>query len=175
MIYLYDAMFNTKKECTLKYVASLFKINREELNGDFKEGKCIRKGGRWFIIDDSTSVRTIRELHSKINLKYEAWKYIEGTNGEYLISSYGRVKDKNGRFYLSYQKNLRSGKKSVRYLKLKIDGKIKEFSVSRLVAFHFVLASERVSFNDFKRYRVVHKNKFSHDDYFGNLAISLIS
>lgn len=174
MLYIYDAMFSTKKECSLKYVSKLFKISHNELNVNLENGKCLRTG-RWFLIDDSTKLKTIREFHSQIKLECEAWKAIKETNGEYFISSYGRVKDKNGKFYLPYQRNLKNGKKSVRYVKLKVNGTTKEFAVSRLVAYYFIVASNKLSFDDFKAYRVCHKNKFSHDDYFNNLKIIKVS
>lgn len=63
MFYIYDAMFSTKKECSLQYVSKLFKININEPNINLENGKCLRTG-RWFLIDDSTKLKTIREFHS---------------------------------------------------------------------------------------------------------------
>ena len=63
MFYIYDAMFSTKKECSLQYVSKLFKININEPNINLENGKCLRTG-RWLLIDDSTKLKTIREFHS---------------------------------------------------------------------------------------------------------------
>lgn len=170
MIYLYDAMFSTKKECSLEYVSELFRMDIDKLKNCLSEKTCL-KARRWFLIDDKTPEEIIRGFHSNIKPQFEAWKEIKETNGEYFISSYGRVKDKNGKFLLPYQKTLRNGQKSVRYVRIKIMGSSIEFSICRLVAFYFIVASNKLSFNDFRNYIVLHKNNFAHDDYFANLEV----
>lgn len=76
----------------------------------------------------------------------EIWKDVQGYEGRYQISSFGRVKVlpfwHNNRFggYMTQEHiiNGRIGRKGYRYVALKKDNEVKEFKVHRLVALHFI-------------------------------------
>lgn len=99
-------------------------------------------------------------------MKYpdEYWKIIQGSNEQYKISNYGRVKRiyKNGKekFLLPFQ---RKGKGNL-FVKARWKEKYGEHKVSHVVAKHFI---RPIQPNE----RVIHKNGIITDDYAGNLQI----
>lgn len=76
----------------------------------------------------------------------EIWKDIQGYEGRYQISSFGRVKAlsfwHNNRFggYMTHEHiiNGRISRKGYRYVALQKENEAKEFKVHRLVALHFI-------------------------------------
>lgn len=74
------------------------------------------------------------------DLPNENWKYIEGYEGLYQISNYGRIKNSKRVGSQGKQRILKVSVSKVGYCSvgLCINGKVKWFRINRLVATHFV-------------------------------------
>lgn len=74
------------------------------------------------------------------NIEGEIWLPIEGYDGLYQVSSYGRVKSLRGRYGNPREKILRQGKLKNGYLQVALckEGKLKHYLVHRLVATAFI-------------------------------------
>lgn len=90
----------------------------------------------------------------------EIWKELPGFNGDYLVSSHGRVK--------SFKKNnpiiLKTAvcKKGYQFVGLCLDGKCKSYKTSRLVALNFLK-------NPKPELEVNHKDHDKKNNHFSNL------
>lgn len=96
----------------------------------------------------------------KEKIKDEIWKDIEGSSGKYQISSSGRAR----RIY-KYKKTLLmpyKRKNKWLFLKININGKLKEIAVHKLVAKHFIE-------NKYGLPCIYHKNENITDNFAGNL------
>lgn len=74
------------------------------------------------------------------NLPNEEWRDIEGYNGKYQVSNYGRVKSLRDKYGNYREKILSQSKNNKGYLKVTLckDGKIRNFTVHNLVGVAFV-------------------------------------
>lgn len=183
MIYLYDSKFNRMKETTYKKLSNMFNLQISTLES-YKSSKR-RLDKRYYIVDELT-IKEKKEFYSKYQIKNEIWKEIEGSDGEFLISDYGRFKRKTKtgkeRFILPYFKTRKVDKnKDTQFIKVKFKEKYKEYNVARLVAYHFVeifyesdsviRKSKPLKYKNYTLDDVVvfHKNGITYDNYFLNL------
>ncbi|CEP39609.1 NUMOD4 domain-containing protein [[Clostridium] sordellii] len=185
-IYLYDPRYNLKQETTYEKLSEMFGIKKNTLMVKKSTNRKILS--RYYIIDDKTPLKEIRLMYEKETFINEVWKEIEGSEGIYLISNYGRFKkiikkNPNGKIIMPYFVNKRSGKnnRNKQFIKCKFKGIKKEYSVARLVAYHFV----EIYYEDnglykkgkaekYKKYKfedlvVYHKNGILYDNYHANL------
>lgn len=185
MLYLYDALYNVKEETTIEFLNGLFGISEKKLYHLKNEKASIR--GRWYIIDENIKRSELHKFQNSYRCRDEIWREIKGTNGLYQISNYGRVKMFNetypkgkivpSRTKLDSRKKQRENldswdkhsiKSRRRYIRLNINGQVKEFLISRLVAEHYLGEAYQKDFNP-EDYWVIHKNNILYEDYFGNL------
>ena len=178
-MYLYDARYNLKTITDYNKLVSGFGIKKEALRS--AKSRKTKVNGLFYIIDDKTSLKEIRELYSGFKIEDEVWKTVEGSNDIYRISSYGRFKRINksypdGKFILPYyrtktNRGSRTGKGSGRsqVIRIMFRNELKEYSVSRLVAYHFVKTPNKYKGYPYDDLVVYHKNELAHDNYHLNL------
>ena len=144
-IILYDARYNMKKHTTYEEVAELLRVDKQYLY-NYKAKKQKLPGVKCYLLDETATRNEFRELYENEVFKNESWKEIEGSDGKYLISNYGRFKriyksSPNGKFVLPYFVKGR-GKygdtDNKQFIKVTFRGKYDDYYVSRLVAYHFV-------------------------------------
>lgn len=186
-VILYDARYNMKKHTTYEEVAELLRVNKQYLY-NYKAKKQKLPGVKCYLLDVDATRNEFRELYEKEKFKNEVWKEIEGSEGKYLISNYGRFKriyksHPEGRFVLPYfvKKRGRYGDcDKKQFIKVTFKGKYDDYYVSRLVAYHFVdifYDSDIISAGKPIRYKnykfddlyVIHKNGLLYDNYHLNL------
>ena len=141
MLYLYDPRYNLKTETTYEKMCRLFVKTKGTLQSYKSKNRKVNK--RYYIIDENTSKKQLKEFYSKEIFKDEIWKTIEGSEGQFIISNYGRFKKiyksiPEGKFLLPYFVHKRRCNKDKQFIKVKFQGEYKEYNVARLVAYHFV-------------------------------------
>lgn len=172
-IYLYDARYNLKTATDYDKLSKLFGMKKNTLMS--YKSKMAKLKGFFYIIDDNTSLKEIRELYSGFKIKDEVWKTVEGSNGLYMISNYGRFKKKyksfpDGKFILPYfrtKTHARHGRSQ--FIKVVFKNELKEYIVSRLVAYHFVEIPSKYKSYSYDELVVYHKNEIQYDNYHLNL------
>ncbi|MGL5328950.1 MAG: NUMOD4 domain-containing protein [Peptostreptococcaceae bacterium] len=183
-LYLYDPRYNLKTETDYIKIIGLCRVTGATIDLCINKDKKI--SSRYYVIDESFTKKEIRNLYEKEVFKDEHWKEIEGSEGEFLISNYGRFKRiynkyPKGKFLLPYFSSKRSCNKHKQHIKVKFKGVYREYPVARLVAYHFVdiyYTSDSIikkskdpkykkyTYNDVSAY---HKNGLMYDNYVGNL------
>lgn len=184
MLYLYDARYNLKTETTLEKISKLLKIKESDLS---RYINTLEKVKRWYIVDESVDVKELKKLYEKEVFKNEVWKVIEGSDDKFLVSNYGRFKrvyksSPNGKFIMPYYQTRKVNvNKNKQFIKVKFKEVYKEYSVSRIVAYHFVeifydgygFTSEskpmKYKNKKFEDLVVYHKNGLVYDNYHANL------
>lgn len=114
-----------------------------------------------YIVDNKITQKEAYELMIKEKLKDEIWKDVNGSDGRYQISNYGRIRKciKNKfKLLMPYIK-----KNKWLHIKVVVDGKLKEFAVHKLIAKHFIE-------NEHGYKNVYHKNENIYDNHADNLA-----
>lgn len=180
-IFLYDPRYNLKTETSYKELSK----QTENSVPTLTSAKCKKKKlkGFWFIIDEKTTKDQIYEMYSNVKYKDEAWKVIEGSDDKFMVSSYGRVKriksDNESEFILPHYRKGNSStlKHGLQYVKVQFKGVYREYSLARIVAYHFVDYYKEdepiANINSiFDKLVVVHKNKLEYDNYYGNLMFT---
>lgn len=182
--YLYDSKYNKKKEMTIKEIAEKFETNENVIYSN--RSKKQRMQRRYYVIDENIPLSDIKRFYASYEIKDEVWKEIEGSYGEYLVSNYGRFKKiynkyPKGKFLLPYYTKKRNVDENKQFIKVKFQGVYKEYSVARLVAYHFVDVfyefDKLVSTSKDSKYKncsydelvVYHKNGLIYDNYSENL------
>lgn len=160
MLYLYDPRTNILTETTFKFV--------EEITGNKKSGLRSMKSSKkklgkinCYLVDENTTLKQRKEWYIKEKYHMEVWKEIEGSDGKFLISSYGRVKRvyKNHSGFLLPYLHKKGGNLKI---KVKFQGVYKAVKIGHLVAYHYL--------DKPKQGEVLHhKNGIVTDDYAGNL------
>lgn len=175
-IYLYDPRYNLKTETSYEKIEGIFRM--KECTARSYKSKKQKINKKYYIIDENTSLKEIKELYAREDIKDEAWKEIEGSGGEFLVSNYGRFKRKykhKERFIMPYYITRKVNvNKNKAFLKVKFNGAYKEYSAARIVAHHFVDIfhdEKHIKYRNAKEEDLVvfHKNGLVHDNYHGNL------
>lgn len=184
-LYLYDPRYNLKTETSLEKMCKLFRKTKGDLKYYYKsKGKKINN--KYYIIDENTSKKQLKEFYSKEVFKDEIWKTIEGSEGQFIISNYGRFKRiyksiPEGKFLLPYYIPARNRNKNKQFIKVKFKGIYKEYTVARLVAYHFIdiyytndkvikkSKDEKYKYYTYDDVTAYHKNGLVYDNYAGNL------
>lgn len=184
-LYLYDPRYNLKTETTYEKLEELFGMSKGSLASYKSKKMKIHK--KYYLIDDDTSLKQIKEFYSKEIFKNETWKVIEGSEGEFLVSDHGRFKRiyksyPEGKFLLPYSGiKKRNCSKNKQFIKVKFKGSYKEYNVARLVAYHFVdiyytrdSLIRKSKADKYKYYKhdeltVYHKNELIYDNNACNL------
>ncbi|SEQ22805.1 NUMOD4 motif-containing protein [Virgibacillus subterraneus] len=160
MIYLYDPRTNVYTKTTYE---DLKGITGQPYNSlvSMKSRKMKLSLINCYIMDDNTTVQQRREWYTKEKFDDEYWLTIKGSNNQYLLSNYGRVKrqsKQHQRLILPFRRK----DKGVLFVKVRYNDKYGEYQVSRLVADHFI--------GDLEPGKVVyHKNRIRTDDHVANL------
>ncbi|GAA0491137.1 hypothetical protein GCM10008986_16500 [Salinibacillus aidingensis] len=160
MIQLYDPKTNLITETTYDYLEKLTGLTRGSLQSARSRGRKIGTID-CYILKPDTTVQQRKEWYSKIKYPDEHWQEIDGSDGEFLISNYGRFK----RVYKYTHKWLLPFLKKRRgylMIKVKFKGKYQGYKISKLVAHHYL--------GDPKPGQVLrHKNGIKTDNFAGNL------
>ncbi|AUN20019.1 hypothetical protein RSJ22_00560 (plasmid) [Clostridium botulinum] len=159
MLYLYDPINNTKKEIDYKLLSGITGKSIKNLMSYKSKNKKISNINS-YLIDSNTSKEQLCRFMQNEKIKNEIWKQINNSLN-YYISNYGRVKRiyKNGKHkilmpYIKHNKWL--------FVKVNINGSIKETAIHKLVAKHFIENPNKYSC-------VRHKNQNILDNYAHNL------
>lgn len=184
LLYLYDARYNLKTETTLEKISKLLKKKEIDLSRDINTLEKVKK---WYIVDESVDVKELKKLYEKEVFKNEVWKVIEGSDDKFLVSNYGRFKriyknSPNRKFIMPYYQTRKVNvNKNKQFIKVKFKEVYKEYSVSRIVAYHFVeifydgygftSESKPIKYKNkkFEDLVVYHKNGLVYDNYHANL------
>lgn len=178
-LYIYDARYNLKTETTYEKLVDMFEMKKSALQTYKNKKQKIKK--IFYLIDNDTTTKELKEFYRKESFENETWKFIEGSNNEFLISNYGRFKRiyksyPEGKFIMPYFINRkRNINKNKQFIKVKFKNEYKEQNVARLVAYHFVdIFRETGKAMKYKNYTyddlvVFHKNGLIYDNYHQNL------
>jgi hypothetical protein len=161
-LYLYDPRTNISTLTTYKELNAFTGNDISNFSKAKRDKRKIRAIG-CYLSEGIPSMEQRREWYSNEEYPDEAWKTIKDSDGQFLISTYGRVK----RLFKSHEKLLlpfqRKGRGNL-FIKAKFKGKYGDHKVGHLVAFHFIREIEPGE-------SVVRKNGIVTDDYVANLKI----
>ena len=104
-MYLYDIRYNLKTETSYEKASKIFGITISTLRACKSNRTRFKK--YYYLIDKDTKLGEIKKLYNGYKIKLETWKEVEGSEGEYIISNYGRFKKINksnpeGKFILPF-------------------------------------------------------------------------
>lgn len=161
-LYLYNPINNTKQVTDYDLLAGITGRHQRKLALLKTQRMKIPQIG-CYIIDDSFSIKELYSFMEKVKINDEIWKDVNGTNGVYRVSNYGRVArvyKKRIKILMPYTKFGRPE----RCLTVKICSNCgyKEYTVHRLVAEHFIENENNLSY-------IWHKNEDNKDNFAGNL------
>ena len=159
-IKVYDPRTNISTDMTYTLLSEMSGLKYENLASLRSRGKRVAPLNV-YILKDDTTLKQRKEWYVKQKYEAETWVPIEGSEGKFLISTYGRVKrvyKKKEGFLLPYPN--RFG-----YLRVKVQfkGFYGEYLISSMVAHHFL---EPPAPGEVLR----HKNGIKADDFVGNLT-----
>lgn len=158
MLYLYDPRTNILTETTFDYVLDIAGVTKSSLKSMMSKGSKLAKIN-CYLVDEKVTLAKRKEWYVKEKYHQEVWKEVEGSEGKFLISSYGRVQrayKNHSSFILPFlhRKHL--------MVKVWFKGKYQQMKTGHLVAHHFL--------DDPKPGEVLHhKNGIVTDDFAGNL------
>ncbi|MFE4522169.1 NUMOD4 domain-containing protein [Cytobacillus firmus] len=158
MLYLYDPRTNILAETTFDYVLNIAGVTKSSLRSMMSKRSKLAKIN-CYLVDEKITLAERKDWYIKEKYHQEVWKEIEGSDGKFLISSYGRVQrvyKKHNSYILPFlhRKHL--------MVKVWFKGKYQQVKTGHLVANHFL--------NKPKPGEVLHhKNGIVTDDFVGNL------
>lgn len=160
---LFDPVTCERRKIDYQTLSEITRISRENLSTHKTKKIKIRSINSYFL-DADISKKELRELLEKEKIKDEIFLDIPNTNGMYQASNYGRIKSnyKNS-FLVLYKRDKNKKNKHVKWLftHIKMNGKVKEIAVHRLIAMTFLgIEEDKV---------VIHKNRILHDNKVCNL------
>ena len=160
MLYLYNPKTNVTERTTQKMVSEISGLKEASL-ASYRSRKNKIAAIDCYLLDDEPSIEDRRKWYSSIVYKDEAWKIIEGSNDQFKISTYGRVKRifKNHERFLMPFRRKQAGNLRV---KARFLNKYKDHVIGHIVAHHFIGKRK-------DGLRVYRKNGIITDDYVGNL------
>ncbi|MTI83468.1 MAG: hypothetical protein FH756_06070 [Firmicutes bacterium] len=160
-LYLYNPISNLKTKTNYELLKGITGKSKDNLHS-FKHKKRKIKSLNCYIIDETFNKADLYKLMCKEKPEDEIWKDVEGSNGRYQISSYGRAarvyKDGRKRLLMPY---IRRAKWL--HVKVTINGKVKEIAVHKLVATHFIENPNRYPVS-------YHKDENIYNNYADNLG-----
>lgn len=158
---LYDPRTNLLSKTTYDDLEGMTGYTRSSLMS-YKTRKRKLKTINCYLMD-CDDLKQRREWYAKEKYMGESWLTINGSDNQFKISNYGRVKrvfKKSERFMMPYQ---RKGVGNL-FVKAKYNGKYTDHKVGHIVAAHFIR-------EPLPEERVIRKNGIITDDYAGNLKI----
>lgn len=157
---LYDPTCNVSTKTTYSELEAITGMSKSDLSG-IKYRKRIISNIDCYIIDEKADVEVRRSLYENFKIEDEVWKSIEGSDGLFLISNYGRFK----RIYKTVTNFLMPVLRKQNnhlYIRVRMNGIYKTYKISQLVAHHFLGSNKN-------NYSVRHKNGIKTDCFAGNL------
>lgn len=147
-------------ESNYQYLSELTGKNVKTL-ASMKSKKRKIKSLNCYMVDEKVTLEQRRAWYENEKFEQEAWKTVHGSNGEFLISNYGRFKRvrKNKDVFLMPFLRRRNGKLEIR---VRFNGCYKQYSIAKLVAYHFVGTPKPGEV-------LHHKNLIITDNFSGNL------
>jgi hypothetical protein len=163
-LYLYDPRTNITKETTFEYLEGL--TGKPKLTLMSYRSKRKKVGNiNCYLVDDTLTVKQRKEWYTAEKYHNEVWKKVEGLDGKYLISNYGRFKRvcKSGKeyFLLPFLKKS-SGRRDYLLIKLSFNKVGTSYDIAKLVAKHFNPGPKPGEV-------LHHKNLVKTDNFSGNL------
>ena len=159
-MYLYDPMTNQTRKTTAKEMSEMTGQDNGSIRSFASRRQKLKKIGVYLSTTEPT-IKERREWYAKEIIKDEAWVEVQGSDGQFLISNYGRVQrvyKHTMKFILPFQYK----DKGFLQVKVRMNGKYKEYKVSQLVAMHFLGPIPKGA-------SVFHKNGIKTDNFAGNL------
>lgn len=159
-MYLYDPMTNLTRKTTAKEMSEMTGQDNGSIRSFASRRRKLKKIGVYLSTTEPT-IKERREWYANEIIKDEAWVEVHGSEGQFLISSYGRVQrvyKHTLKFILPFQYK----DKGFLQVKVRLNGKYKEYKVSQLVAMHFLGPIPKGA-------SVFHKNGIKTDNFAGNL------
>lgn len=161
MIYLYDPKTNLTTKTDYEKLIGITGMKKNNLQSHRSKKRLISRIG-CYIVDKTLTLEQRREWYSAVKYKDEHWVTVEGSNNQFQVSQYGRVrrlyKNGNKRFMLPFQ---RKGEGNL-HVKAYFLGKYQDHKIGHIVAHHFIGRRP-------KEMRVIRKNGIITDDYAANL------
>lgn len=161
MLYLYNPLTNTKTATSYAELEEKTKYNKAALQKAKLHTEKLAQNG-CYLIDETFTTKQRRELHANETFKNEVWLKVQGYDGRYYISNYGRVKA----YYKSIKKAvfmLPNHDKSKLVIRLcGGDSRKTNHTIASLVAKHFIGPKMPGQV-------VTHKNGLYYDNFAGNL------
>ena len=160
-MFMYDPRTNQVTEHKAQDLADMSGYAKDILASTASRKKRIKSLGCYL----STQMPTLadrRIWYAKEKYENESWVEVQGSEGAFLISNYGRTK----RVYKTSTKFLLPflyRRKAFLMVKVRLNGIYKEYKVAHLVAMHFLGPIPLGK-------GVLHKNGILTDDFAGNLA-----
>lgn len=160
-VYTYDPQTNTLKEYkTFREISERYGENYNTVYGSFRRKSKLIKFNV-YVLSEKPSLKQRKEWYAKEIYKGERWLTVDGSDGKYRISNYGRVKiiyKSVERFAMPFRKNDEGNLQ----VKIRFKGKYQDHVVGHLVAHHFIRPRKQ---NE----RLFRKNGIRTDDFVGNL------
>ena len=161
LLYLYDPRTNVLTKTTYEEVIGITGLAKASLYW-YKCRRVKLKKINCYLTDSKITLKQRREWYVKEEYPDEAWQTIDGSDGKYQVSSYGRFRriHKNGPKFLLPYIHKRNGHLMI---KVRFKDRLWKYKVSHLVAHHFI--------GQPKSWQVLyHKNKIKTDNFVANLA-----
>ena len=138
VLYMFDPLNGIKTEISWDLLEGITGKNRGNLSS-YKSRRKKVSSINCYIIDGKFTKEELYNLMIKENPQDEIWKHVEGTCFKYMVSDYGRVK----RIYNNGKEKLlvpytKSKNRNYLFVKVKVDNKIKELALHRIVAKTFL-------------------------------------
>lgn len=159
-MYLYDPMTNQTRKTTAKEMSEMTGQDNGSIRSFASRQKKLKRIGVYLSTAEPT-IKQRREWYSNEIIKDEAWVEVQGSDGQFLISNYGRVQrvyKHTMKFILPFQYQ----DKGFLQVKVRLNGRYKEYKVAHLVAMHYLGPIPEGA-------GVFHKNGIRMDNFVGNL------
>lgn len=159
MTYLYDPRTNIITETTIKQVAGITGQTEAIIQSYRSKGQRVARIG-CYITHNKPTFKQREKWYAKEKHEYEVFVDVEGSNGEYKISNYGRVIHikADGKEVMKMPHLNRGANR----IQIKFLGEDKRRQVRDVVAHHFIRPKKQGEI-------ATTKNGIKSDDYAGNL------
>src|SRR5690625_4260056 len=135
-VYLYDPRTNITTTSSYEKLRGMTELSTSSLSYS-KSRRTKIHSINCYISDDPLPVKERYELYSKEAYPDVTWLLVEGSNNEFRVSNYGRIKriyKKTERFMMPFQ---RKGKGNL-HVKCRFLNEYKDHKVGHIVAHHFI-------------------------------------
>lgn len=160
MICLLDPITGVRTPTNYEKLSGITGMSESSLTTYKSRHKKIKKIN-CYIVDEQIPMKTIKQIVNAEKIDGEIWKAINGSDGIYEVSNFGRVRKQyrgSTQILVQYKKTNREWL----FVKVKVYDQYKECPVHRLVAEQFIT-------NENEYNCVIHKNGLKNDNCITNL------